>query len=181
MLDYFKLLKNVLPIPQNVYDVGNEKMWNEFEKNTGIIFPNDYRRLIDNYGTGGIGNFIWFLTPFVDDDNVNYLKKMNIMLESYKVSKGNFPDYFTYNLYPEVGGLLPWGYTENGDELYWKTNSSLDKWEIVIYESASSDCHNYKMQLIEFLYKIITKELICNAFPEDLFDKEINYVAVKVK
>lgn len=68
-------------------------MWKEFEEDTGIIFPKDYKKIIQNYETGGIGNFIWLLTPFVDDDNVNYLRKMNIMLESYKISKSNLPDY----------------------------------------------------------------------------------------
>ena len=54
----FELLKGILPVPQNVYNVGNEKKWNNFEKNTGIIFPKDYKELIGTYGTGGIGKFI---------------------------------------------------------------------------------------------------------------------------
>lgn len=179
-MTYFELLKGILPVPQNVYNIGNEKKWNNFEKNTGIIFPKDYKELIGTYGTGGIGKFIWFLTPFEEDANVNFLKRMNVMLEAYRISKSHLPDYFIHNIYPEKEGLLPWGYTDNGDELYWKTNSSPEKWTIVIYESASPDYHEYKMQLLEFLYKTITGELICDVFPKEIFE-EVEYITVDVK
>lgn len=180
-MTYFELLKDILSVPQIVYNVGNEKEWRDFEKNIGIIFPKDYKELIGTYGTGGIGNFIWFLTPFEEDDNINFFKRMKVMLEAYRISKSNFPNYFTYNIYPEKDGLLPWGYTDNGDELYWKTNGSPEKWSIVIYESASPEYHEYKMQLAEFLYKIIIKELICDVFPEDLSEGKVDYVSVELK
>ena len=137
MFNYLELLERVLLIPQKAYNTGNEELWSKFEKEVGIVFPNDYKKLIGRYGTGGIGNFIWFLTPFSADRNVNYLERMNIMLEAYKISKSKLPEYFIHNVYPDKGGLLPWGYTDNGDELYWKTNECLDNWEIIIYESAS--------------------------------------------
>lgn len=180
-MTYFGLLKNILSVPQIVYNVGNEKAWHDFEKNIGIVFPKDYKDLIGTYGTGGIGNFIWFLTPFEEDDNINFLKKMNAMLEAYRISKSHFPNYFIHNIYPEKDGLLPWGYTDNGDELYWKTNDFPEKWSIVIYESVSPEYHEYKMQLTEFLYKIITRGLICDVFPEDLFEGKEDYVSVELK
>ena len=73
-MSYFELLKDILSVPQIVYNAGNEKAWHDFEKNIGIIFPKDYKELIGTYGTGGIGDFIWFLTPFEEDDNINFFK-----------------------------------------------------------------------------------------------------------
>lgn len=180
MPDYLKLLEEVLLKPDVVYNTGNIEQWSEFEKKIGVIFPCDYKKIINRYGTGGIGEFIWFLTPFVDDDNVNFLVKMNKMIESYQTSKQSFPDYYKYDVFPEEGGILPWGYTENGDELYWKTALSSEEWKIVIYESASPDCSNYEMSLSEFLYKLIVKEIGCKIFPDNLFDGNVKYVAVKV-
>ena len=170
MLDYVELLGNVITAPEKTFDTGSSEEWNKFEKEIGIIFPDDYKKIIRKYGTGGLENFIWFLTPFDSDNNVNYVKRMRWMLDAYNVSKSKFPDDFKYNTYPEKDGLLPWGYTDNGDELYWKTSSSPENWEIVIYESASSENHNYKMSLAEFLYKLITKQLICDILPDDLFN-----------
>ena len=148
MLDYVELLENVIVAPEMGFNGKNIEEWNEFEKEIGIIFPDDYKKIISKYGTCGLDNFIWFLTPFDSDKNVNYVKRMRWMLDAYNVSKSKFPNYFPYNTYPEENGLLPWGYTDNGDELYWKTSSSPDNWEIVIYESASSENHNYKMSLV---------------------------------
>lgn len=181
MFNYLELLERVLLVPQKVYNTGNEELWSKFEEEVGIIFPNDYKKLIGRYGTGGIGNFIWFLTPFSADRNVNYIERMNIMLEAYQISKSKLPEYFIHNVYPDKGGLLPWGYTENGDELYWKTDESLDNWEIIIYESASPDYCCYKMSLTEFLYKIITGKLVCDIFPSNLFKEEMAYIAINTK
>ena len=91
MNNYFELLKNILDIHKDVYDTGNYKEWNKFEEELGIILPDDYKKFITTYGTGSINNFIWFLTPFSEDENINYLKKMNIILQSYNISKNNFP------------------------------------------------------------------------------------------
>lgn len=166
MNNYFELLKDILAIPKNIYNINNYKEWSKFEEKLGIVLPNDYKYFITTYGTVSINNFIWFLTPFSKDENINYLKKMNIMLQSYSISKKIFPEYFIHNIYPEKDGILPWGYTENGDELYWKT-SEKDNWEIVIYESRSSNFCIYKMEFTEFIYKLITKEIVCEAFPDD--------------
>lgn len=181
MSDYFKLLQDVLIKPDEVYNTGSKEMWEEFEGETSIHFPDDYKELISTYGTGGIGDFLWFLTPFAEDENVNYTERADVLLEAYQTSKGNSPEYFPFNVYPEENGLLPWGYTENGDELYWKTGAAFEDWEIVVYESASPDYYSYKMSLSEFLYKIITKELECDIFPDDLFEEEVIYTAVDVE
>nr|WP_317356409.1 SMI1/KNR4 family protein [uncultured Tyzzerella sp.] len=173
---YFELLKKILPIPKNVYDTGNYDDWLKFEKKLGIILPNDYKDFIETYGTGSINNFIWFLTPFSEDDNINYLKRMNIMLQSYNVSKNNFPEEFIHNTYPEKNGLLPWGYTENGDEMFWLINDNIEDWLIIAYESRSSKFYSYEMSFVEFIYKLITKKLVCDIFPQDFFEEEIKYL-----
>lgn len=175
---YFSLLQKIVPKPDVVFHTGDEESWKRFELEIGIVLPDDYKELINTYGTGGIGNFIWFLTPFVNDDNVNYLKKMSVMIEAYKTSKDSFQEYYKYDVFPAENGLLPWGYTDNGDELYWKTDAEVDNWEIVVYESASPDCYNYKMSVSEFLYKIIIRELRVDFFSDELFDEEIKYVSV---
>lgn len=116
------------------------------------------------------------MTPFEEDDNIDFFKRMNAMLEAYRISKSHFPNYFIHNIYPEKDGSLPWGYTDNGDGLYGKTNGSPEKWSIVIYGSASPEYHEYEMRLTEFLYKIITRELICDVFTEDLSEWKVLYM-----
>lgn len=57
-------------------------------------------KFIDTYGTGGIDNFLWVLSPFVENENVNLIQKGKVIRDAYQVSKNSFPEYFTHNIYP---------------------------------------------------------------------------------
>ncbi|MDE6759820.1 MAG: SMI1/KNR4 family protein, partial [Lachnospiraceae bacterium] len=139
------------------------------QKELGISFPKDYINFIDYYGTGGIGDFLWFLTLFEEDLNVNYKKRSSVMLDAYQESKQKLPEYYSHNLYLEDNGLLPFAYTDNGDELYWLTKGKPEQWHVVIYESRSPKFYYYAMGLIEFLYKIVKKLMSCEIFDDDMF------------
>ena len=62
--------------------------------------------------------------------------------------------------------------TDNGDELYW--NVKEDGIEIIIYASRYSDIEVFNMSTTEFLYKLLSKDLICLIFP-DYFLIDSNY------
>ncbi len=129
-----KLIK-ILPPPKFPQKTGDKEQWGEFFGILGTGLPTDYVKFIETYGTGGIDNFLWILTPFVNDENVNYLGRQKEMMNSYIQSKKSFPQYYKHNVYPSSGGILPWAYTDNGDELYWLTDGKPDEWKIVVYES----------------------------------------------
>lgn len=178
---YLKEVKKVLLMPNQPLHTGNADKWHEFESSLGIILPEDYKEFIMTYGTGGIDNFIWILTPFEHDENINFMAKMNVMLSSYEESKGKFPQYYKHDVFPKSEGLLPWAYSENGDEIYWLTSSNPNKWSIVVYETRSPQYHHYEMSMTEFLYKILTKELKCDAFPEDFPSEKPEFIAVNIE
>lgn len=71
---------------------------------------------------------------------------------------------------------MPWGYTENGDEMFWLINDNIEDWLIIAYESRSSKFYSYEMSFVEFIYKLITKKLVCDIFPQDFFEEEIKYL-----
>lgn len=180
MINYFKLLQQVLIKKDVAYNFGTNEMWNEFQNKEGIVFPQDYKSIINYYGTGGIGNFLWILTPFELDKNVNYKYRMNMILEAYIESKNKFPNDFQYEVFPNKNGLLPWGYTDNGDELFWKMKGNVNNWEIIVYESRSPIFYSYKMGLAEFLFKLISNEIKCDIFPEGILEQRMEYTAVKI-
>lgn len=167
-------LKMVLTPPDNPQNTGDGIGWSELEKALGVTLPEDYKAFISTYGTGEIDEFIWILTPFESDENVNFLARAKAMREAYLESKQQFPTYYHHDFYPATGGILPWGYTDNGDELYWKTNGDPGMWTMIIYESRSSDYHEYPMSLTTFLYEIMSGNLVCDAFPEDFPSEGLN-------
>lgn len=180
-INYTVELQKILKKPNKVYSVGTKDKWNRVQKELDISFPKDYITFIDYYGTGGIGDFLWFLTPFEEDINVNYKKRSKVMLEAYQESKQKYPEYYSHKLYPEDGGLLPFAYTDNGDELYWLTKGKPEQWHVVIYESRSPEFHYYSVGLAEFLYKIIQKQILCEIFDDDMFFSGMEYIAVKIE
>lgn len=174
-------LTSILPPPAKPSKTGDSKGWSELERVLGSTLPMDYKKFISIYGTGGVDNFIWILTPFVFDENVNYLNRSKVMIDAYLEIKRQFPEDYKHNVYPETGGLLPWGYTDNGDELYWLTNGAPENWVVVVYESRMSGYHEYDMTMTEFLSQITSGQLISDAFPEDFPSAKPEFISVDVE
>lgn len=173
-------LSRILEPPASPHNTGNKKGWESFISTLGTELPPDYKQFIETYGTGGIDNFVWVLTPFVSDENVNFLKRQREISKAYLQLKKDFPEYYKHDVFPVTGGLLPWAFTDNGDELYWLTEGRPDKWKIVVYETRSSENYTYSLTMTQFLYRILTKDLTCDAFPEDFPSENLIFESILV-
>ncbi|MDE7251360.1 MAG: SMI1/KNR4 family protein [Acetatifactor sp.] len=149
-----------------------KNLWEEVEKKIGITFPEDYKLFIDSYGEGGINEFLWILSPFSENENLNSIEQFKLMQDAYISMQREFPEQFSFDFYNGKSGLFPWGVTDNGDELFWNFNG--DTLEIVVYESRYVSNMSYIMSMEEFLYKLLKKEIECPIFPDD-FISESNY------
>ena len=166
-LNYFLKSKN------NNFENNDLQKWIEAELQIGIELPLDYKEFINAYGTGSRNDFMWILTPFDKSEYINFTTMGPKICKAYVTSKLTCPDYFKHDVFPTTGGILPWGYTENGDELYWLTEGNSNEWKIIVYESRSSDFYEYNMGMVQFIYELITKKITCPAFP-DYFPCEIS-------
>jgi hypothetical protein len=72
-----------------------------------------------------------------------------------------------YPLFPEPGGLLPFGIDDNGDGLYWLTTGEPDQWSIVVNESRAPEYEQFDMSVTEFLQEVLSRKTICEIFPSD--------------
>ncbi len=161
------ILKKILQSKRIENDNNDKNNWDMAEVQLQTELPSDYKEFINEYGTGSINNFLWILTPFDEDEYMNLFIRGQEIIKAYTESKINEPEYFEHNVFPIKGGILPWGYTDNGDELYWLTEGNCDEWKIVVYESRSSDFYEYNMGIVQFIYELISKKIICPAFPDD--------------
>lgn len=66
----------VLTLPAKPFNTEGVHGWKEIEDTIGTKFPSDYKQFISLYGTGGIDDFLWILTPFVNDENVNLIANL---------------------------------------------------------------------------------------------------------
>lgn len=162
-------INDFLPIQQGT---NKKNSWEKVENKLGIVFPGDYKRFIDSYGVGSINDFLWILSPFCENENLNSIEKFKVMKEAYISMQCEFSERFSFCFYDGKTGLFPWGITDNGDELFW--NFKEDNLEIVVYESRYASNMSYIMGMEEFLCKLIKKEIVCPIFPDD-FILEKNY------
>lgn len=149
-----------------------KNLWEEVQNKIGIIFPEDYKQFINLYGEGGINEFLWILSPFSENKNLNSVEKFKVMQEAYISMQSEFPEQCRFEFYNGKMGLFPWGITDNGDELFW--NFKGDSLEIVVYESRYVSYMRYIMSMKEFLCGLLRKEIVCPIFPDD-FILENNY------
>jgi len=176
-LSYLQKICKILEPGAKVFNIGNETGWKQLQLDMNIVLPTDYKEYIKIYGTSCIDDFLWVLNPFCMNENINFIQKGESIIDAYKTLRKSHPNIFRYNIFPEKNGLLPWGFTDNGQELYWKTGSAPDEWSVVVCEY---DCYEYKMCMTEFLYKILSGEIICDKFPEDFPDQDVRYRAENI-
>lgn len=142
-------------------EIKYDNLFDSLDDLYNVKLPIDYKLMLKLNSEGGyVNDFIHVLDLYSEYDRV-----AQICL-AYRISKNKFPDYFIHSTYPDANGILPCAITENGDEIYWLTSDN--DWSLIVYESRSPDYYEYKMSLSEFIYKIICKEIICPAFPDDL-------------
>lgn len=162
-------LSEILPIPTCVEKTHE---WNRIEAEMKVVFPEDYKKMIDIYGGGGINEFLWILSPFTKCKNLNMIEKYQEMKNAYFQMKALFPDLLPFDFYDGKQGLFPWGITDNGDELYWYFCETGNK--LVVFESRYSSYQEFEMNVTDFLSCLLQKKITCDAFPLD-FVMDNNY------
>jgi hypothetical protein len=91
--------------------------------------PEDYKQYIENFDTGGVDGFIWIFSPLREAPNVNLLQQIPKKLDGLRALKH---ETIPFPLFPQIGGLLPFGATDNANILYWLVRGNPEDWSIVI-------------------------------------------------
>lgn len=156
--------------PSEIPDGG----WQSVQARLGIEFPADYKEFIARYGTGAIDSFLWVLSPFATNRHLNLFDEGRAKLEA--LSELRY-ESIPYPLFPDAGGILPWGVTDNGDVLYWLCNGPPSDWVIVVNESRGPRWREFKLSTSEFLAAVVTRELVVDVFPEDFPSESPEFVS----
>lgn len=138
--------------------------WALAEQKFGIVFPDDYKDLINTYKTGRFGSYLWLLSPFPD---VPGWRNMEAFVpgawDRLRVTRTEFPDFY-YNgpLWPDANGLFPWCRDDNGGLICWEANREADPslWTSVSLDSHYSPAiYTYAFPATDVLYKFLTREI----------------------
>jgi|688.fasta_scaffold392787_2 hypothetical protein len=165
-----KLSPPIHPLPD--HDVQD---WRHVEQVIGTQLPTDYKQFINHYGVSYVCTFVNVADPFINNNaHLNLKHFSDLLSDALHSTRGKFGTRAVpYPIYPEQGGLLAWGATDNGDDLYWQTVGDPDAWTIVVNESRSDVYEEFPFGMVEFVLKVITGELVSEILPVADLDRSV--------
>ncbi len=170
-----EILSRLLLLPPSRIDTGSFNDWKMIEEKIATPLPDDYKHFIEAYGSGYIGNQIIIWNPFSSIPNINFVPLgANKLTDLRKVRvkyKREFNEvYPPYRIFPELGGVLPFGDTVSGDTFFWETIGHPNNWTVLFQENRHDYYEKHSYSLSDFLIRLIKKEL-----PQSiLYDEGIN-------
>ncbi|MCX2953346.1 SMI1/KNR4 family protein [Lentzea sp. NEAU-D7] len=140
--------------------------WPAVESRLGTALPADYRVLAENYPALSIDGFMGVFHVVSEKDDESDLREFaERTLGYWRALRADLPDAVPHPLYPESGGLLPWGVTDNNDFLCWLTNGEPDEWPVVV--TTVHEWWTYEGTMLSFLSGILRREIVCPVLTED--------------
>jgi hypothetical protein len=151
------------PPPRGVCERVSRRSWRSVEHSIGLSLPADYRDFAERFGTGCWSSFLWIFNPLSANKNLNLIEQSRVRLSALRqvIAGGST---CPFDLYPEPGGLFPWGCTDNGDVLHWLTRGS---WPTVIQDPHATHFMTYDGPCVQFVHAVVTGKLRIPFFPED--------------
>jgi hypothetical protein len=171
-------LVRLAPPPDRPLGAGEPHVWSDVEDRLGLRLPADYRELIAAYGSGTFDEFLLVLSPFAAKPGLRLEDYGATMLTTLRDFRASASEDLPYPLHPDPGGLLPWGYTANGDWGYWIADppSEPDRWRIVINGSRSPDWWEHSGPLTALLADVLSAAVRVPFFPADFPSPEPRFV-----
>jgi hypothetical protein len=158
-------LRQLLPPPADPVEPGRPDSWAEVEGALGTELPGDFKAFTELYGSGKVDDFLYLFNPFTAGQDGNLLVEKNRVLEGYRQTRARFPERLPLPPFPEPGGVLPLGRTDNGDELYWVTQGDPDRWPVALLESRAARQEVYPMPVTGFLAALAANQLTSRILP----------------
>jgi hypothetical protein len=159
-------LTRIVEPPAKPLDVPRPEDWAAVEAKIGTALPSDYKHFVQTFGLGKLSDFIWIYNPFTRYKYVNLVAQISMQRDVLREVKKQ-PGAVPFNIFPEIGGLLPLGGTDNGNTLFWLTRGSPEHWRIAINEARGPEWNTFKLDLTSLLAALLSRKIRCTVFPDD--------------
>jgi len=152
-------LTSILPPPENPLDL-DEAMLQRAERVLRIKFPTDFLEFSRTYGSGTIkAAYSWEVwsafRPTYPLLILEFSRIWNIYRDATEIRDVPF------GIFPEVGGLLPFSRTPNGDWVCWRTVGEPDTWDVVdMGEYSMEACEVLGMSFSEYFVSVLNRKHI---------------------
>jgi hypothetical protein len=130
--------------------------WREVRSKLGIDLPADYKEIIETFPRGRFQGFIEVIRPDTSEAGVEYPSYYLQRLEDMRQWRHDEPGRFPFPIFPESGGLLPWGITHRGDLFFWLTeHPDPDRWPVVLTDFDFSFWETLSRPVCELLSRVV--------------------------
>jgi hypothetical protein len=164
-------LRRLLPPPAEAQEPGRPDGWPAVEAALGTGLPSDFKAFTELYGSGKVDDFLYLFNPFTQRPDGNLLVERDRVLAGYRQTRARFPDRLAWPPFPEEGGVLPLGRTDNGDELYWVTQGQPGDWPVALLEARAALQELHPMPVTAFLAALAANQLTSRVLPGDLLGR----------
>jgi hypothetical protein len=141
--------------------------WEPIEAALGTVLPRDYKDFVRLYGEGSFVEIIGVLLPRCWSPYVRLVPQVQAICDTFKDDED-----LPYPMWPEPGGLLPFGTTDFGDFLFWATRGPPDDWRVVVWGRGLGQFEAYDCDLTGFLAAVALGKIVPENFPDDLAECE---------
>jgi hypothetical protein len=156
-------LIKVLPPPAEPYQAFSGP-WEPVEAELGLVLPQDYKDFVRLYASGYFMEFIGVYVP--RSKNPHTRLEYNVPVVCRSLSSLTFLQEPPYPFWPTPGGLLPFGGTDDGDDLFWLTREAPEEWKVVVLDRGGDRFETLDCDLTDFLAGLITGEILPKEFPD---------------
>lgn len=144
--------------------------WTEIEREIGAILPDDYKKFINLYGTGSVGDFLWIFNPFSRNKNLN-LDSFRYFQSSYQNLKVNYPELYGRPPFPLHDSFFTWAQTDNGDSLIWIIKSEPpETWRVGIHSADQAEEELTNLTFTGFMVRLLEKQLTSRILPQQFLE-----------
>jgi hypothetical protein len=164
-------LRRLLPPPTDPVEAGRPDGWAAVEAALGTGLPSDFKAFTELYGSGKIDDFLYLFNPFTHGQDGNLVVEKDRVLAAYRQTRARFPERLALPPFPDEGGVLPLGRTDNGDELYWVTQGRPDQWPVMLLEARAALQEVHPMPVTGLLAALAANQLTSRVLPQDLLGR----------
>src|SRR4051794_14994861 len=105
--------------------------WEEIEAELGTALPQDYKDFVRLYGLGYFMQFLGVSVPRSQNPNTRLEACVPRASETFRIFAGD--EELPYSLWPTPGGLVSFGSTDFGDQLFWLSEGLPSEWRVVVW------------------------------------------------
>jgi len=140
--------------------------WGAIEGEIGVTLPPDYKDYIATYGAGYFMQFMSVFLPKSWTVNLRLGAQVRLKAGSARDVLLASEEEPPYPIWPDPGGLVAFGGTDNGDELFWLTRGAPQDWPVVVWYE-DSNVELFDCDMTDFLAGIVTGAIFADVFDED--------------